>query len=107
VIDKWTMKWIENWLTGRAQRVVISGTEFNWRLVTSSVLQRLVLAPLWPRRPMLSWGELKKVCGLQVEGGDPPPLFCPGEATSGLLGSSAQEIETTSRESPIEGHKDD
>jgi len=26
-IDKWTVRWIENWLTGRAQRVVISGTE--------------------------------------------------------------------------------
>ena len=23
-IDEWTVRWIENWLTGRAQRVVIS-----------------------------------------------------------------------------------
>ena len=22
-IDEWTVRWIENWLTGRAQRVVI------------------------------------------------------------------------------------
>ena len=26
-IDEWTVRWIENWLTGRAQRVVISSTE--------------------------------------------------------------------------------
>jgi len=26
-IDEWTVRWIENWLTGRAQRVVISSTK--------------------------------------------------------------------------------
>ena len=26
-IDEWTLRWTENWLTGRAQRVVISGIE--------------------------------------------------------------------------------
>ena len=36
-IDEWTVKWIENWLTGRAQRVVISGAESGWRPITSDV----------------------------------------------------------------------
>jgi len=26
-IDEWTVRWIENWLTGRTQRAVISGSE--------------------------------------------------------------------------------
>ena len=31
--DEWTVRCVENWLTGRAQRVVISGTESSWSLV--------------------------------------------------------------------------
>lgn len=38
-IDEWTMRRIENWLTGRAQRIVISGTESGCRPLTSGVLQ--------------------------------------------------------------------
>jgi len=37
VIGEWAMRWIENWLTGRAQRVAISGAESGWRPVNSSV----------------------------------------------------------------------
>ena len=37
------MRWTENWLTGRAQRIVISGRESGWRLVPGSVPQGLVL----------------------------------------------------------------
>jgi len=35
---EWTVRWIENWLNGRTQRVVISDTESSWRSVTNGVL---------------------------------------------------------------------
>ena len=41
-IDEWTVRWIENWLTGRAQRAVISGMESSWVHVAGDVLWRSV-----------------------------------------------------------------
>ena len=36
-MDEWMVRWIDNYLTGRAQRVVISRSESDWRPVISSV----------------------------------------------------------------------
>ena len=33
-LDEWSLRWTENWLNGRTQRVVISGAESSWKLVT-------------------------------------------------------------------------
>lgn len=59
---------------------------------------------------MQSFG-VQKEHGQQVEGADPPSLFCPGVATSRVLcpalRSLVQERERSYTENPTEGHKGD
>ncbi|GAB0181797.1 mitochondrial enolase superfamily member 1 [Grus japonensis] len=57
-LDEWTVRWIENRLNGRAQRVAITGAGSSWRSVVSGVPQGPVQGPVL----LIESFWLEKIC---------------------------------------------
>ncbi|GAB0206739.1 mitochondrial enolase superfamily member 1 [Grus japonensis] len=45
-LDKWTVRWTENWLNCQAQMVVIRSIKSSWRPASSGVPPGLILRPI-------------------------------------------------------------
>jgi len=45
-LDEQAVRWIENWLNGQAQRVVVSGRKSSWSPEATDVLQGPILEPV-------------------------------------------------------------
>lgn len=44
--DRWTGRWIKNWLNGSIQRVMTNNPMFKWKSVKSGLLQASILGPI-------------------------------------------------------------
>ena len=54
-LDEWSVRWMENWLNGRAQRAVIGGAKSRWKSVASGVPQGQYSAQCCSTYSSMTW----------------------------------------------------